>query len=525
MYKLMIVDDEEIEREALKFIVTNSSLEISEIKEAVNGFEAISVASEFDPDIVILDIKMPGMNGLEAGHILKKIKPDLKIIFLTAFDNFEYACEAIKVGVEEFIVKPAPNESTIEILNACILKLECDKRMKLQKENLEGKLSQVSHYLENEFVSSVVNGELDGQQAGDYLNFMLSEFVEGFGVVIEISFLGDNGSNHLHKNMIKKRFVDKLSVLLDDNMKFLMNHVNNTVYILVFGYPKEKRTRFARLLEDEIHMVREDLNEQVETQVCYGFGDAYTQISMLWKSFAQAKAAARNMLNDLMENCEEVNPSITLLEVKENELCESIFKGREEDMILIADHILDNMIYATNDINAIRLKLYEFFILLNKYLNKEGQLKHAVPDYLFNDLKNVESRGAARNYIHRYLFEILEEVEEQKSNKTPAILDKAVKYIEENYDKIIGVEDVAFATGYNTYYFGKMFKKTFSSSFTDYLTNVRITQAKRLLRDPRQTIKDITYNIGYMDPNYFTRVFKKCEGITPTEYRNKTKLT
>lgn len=520
MYKLLIVDDELIEREALRFIVTHSDLEISEIMEAANGNEAITVAADFNPDIVILDIKMPGLNGLEAGHIIKKMHPDIKIVFMTAFDRFEYAQEAIKVGVEEFIVKPAPNDKTIEILQSCIVKIEKDKKMKYQKEKLEVKLNQISHYLENEFVSSVVNGEIDEQQADDYLKFMLSEFKEGFGLVIDVDFLSEQDSNHLHRNMIKKRFVEKLTFLLDGNMKFLKNQVKNTVYFLVFGYPVEERTMTVRTIEDEIRMVSEQINEQLEAHIYYGFGAPCEKISMLWKSFAQAKAAARNMYIDLTENGDDTS-LITSSEFKENELCDSILIGDSEEAIKLADHILDHVVFASSDINANRLKLYEFFILLNRYLNKESQLKHAVPEYLFNDLKDIDSRGEARNYVHQYLFGILEETEQQKANRTPAILDKAVKYIQEHYDQGITLEDVAFEIGFSTYYFGKMFKKTFKSSFTDYLSNVRITQAKQLLKDPNLTVKDITYSIGFMDPNYFTRVFKKSEGITPTEYRNK----
>lgn len=520
MYKLLIVDDELIERDALKYIVKNSHLKISEIMEAANGQDALTVTADFDPDIVILDIKMPGLSGLEVGHILKKIKPEMKIIFMTAFDRFEYAKEAIQIGVEEFIIKPAPNDKTIEILQSCISKIEEDNRVKHQQEKLEVELDQVSHYLENEFVSSVVNGEIDEQQADDYLKFMLSEFLEGFGVVIEFDIVGDNSMTLLHRNMIKKRFVDKLSVLLDGNMKFLINQVKNMVYILAFSYDVKKRSNIARTLEDEIRMVIEQISEQFEVQICYGFGDAYTQISMLWKSFAQAKAASRNMFLDIIENGDEMVSRSAGMDFDENELCNSILNGQEKDMILIADHILDHKIYASNDINAIRLKLYEFFILLNRYLNKESQQKHAVSDYLFDELKNIESRGEAKNYIHIYLFGILKEIEKQKNNKTPAILDNAIKYIHENYSQGITLEDVAFEIGFSTYYFGKMFKKTFKTSFTDYLSTVRINKAKELLSDPNLTIKDITYRVGYMDPNYFTRVFKRSEGMTPTEYRS-----
>lgn len=519
MYKLLIVDDEAIEREAIRYIVSKSDLAIEAVEEAKDGYNALSQAADFDPDIVLLDIRMPGLDGLEVGRILRKQKPGIKIIYMTAFDSFDYAKEAIKIGVEEFIVKPAPIDKTIEILDTCICKLDEDERVKRQQENLEVKLIQISGYLESEFVSSVVNGEIDEQQAGDYLKFMLSEFEEGFGVVIEIGGDQSHGS-HLHRNMVKKRFVEKLTVLLKEKVKFLMNQIKNTIYILVFDYEKSERKAIVRTIEDEIDLVTEEINEQLEIPIYYGFGKPYNQISSLWMSFARAKAASRDMMMERADGDEDLRTPMSGMDYKEHELCVSIFNGEEEKMKRIADEILDNIVYANNDINAIRLKLYEFVILLNRYLNKESQQKHAVPNYIFDDLKDIESRGEARNYIHRYLVGILEEIGEQKDSKADNVLDRAIAYIEANYDQGISLEDVAFEIGFSTYYFGKMFKKTFKSSFTDYLTDVRICKAKELLRNPHVTVKDITYEVGYMDPNYFTRVFKKHEGVTPTEYRN-----
>lgn len=521
MIKLLIVDDEAIEREALKFIIENSPLSLGEIREAVNGQEAITVAAQFDPDVVFMDIKMPGINGIEAAQVIKKIKPEIKIVFMTAFDRFEYAQEAIKIGVEDFIVKPAPKDRTIEVLDECINKLEYEKRMRRQKESLEVKLDQISHYLENEFVGSVVNGEIDEQQAEDYLKFMVSEFVEGFGVVIEVDFMTETGVNHLHRNMIKRRFAEQLSALLDNDMKIMMNQVKNTIYLLVYGYQAERRPRLIRMIEDEIQMTNDDIIEQMDAKVYYGFGEGYGKISLLWKSFAQAKAASRNMFLERVESCENVGELKTTLEFVENELCIAIINERRDDVIRLADHVLDNMIFASNDINASRLRLYEFFILLNRYLNKESQLKHPIPDRLFEDLKTIDSRGEAKNYVHQYLFGILEEQEAQKTNKTSTLLEKAVHIIENNYDEGITLEDIANEVGFSTYYFGKIFKKTYKVSFTDYLANVRLAEAKKLLKETNLSIKDITYRTGYMDPNYFTRVFKKCEGMTPTEYRTK----
>lgn len=522
MFKLLVVDDEAIEREALKFIVKNSNLEISEVMEAANGEEALSIAQKFDPDIVTLDIMMPGLNGIETGRILRERKPQMKIIFVTAYDSLEYTHEAIKIGVEEFIVKPGSNENTLEVLQSCISQLQEELQRKRQRESLEEKIKQISGYLKNEFVNSLVNGEIDEHQAADYLKFMLNEFEEGFGVAIEVDFSQSNTVSHINRIMIKKRFTQQLGLLLDKNINFMMSQIKNTIYVLIFGYSPDMRSHYTRLIEDEIQMIGEDLNEQFSVKLYYGFGDKYSKISQLWKSFAQAKAAARNMQLSIMENSDVEYISENSLEITENELWHSIFNEMEEVVFQKADQILDNIIFASNDMNEAKLKLYEFFILMSRYLNKESQLKHAVPENVFDDLKNIDSMGEARKYVHGYLFEILRVLKEQKSSKTNDIMEKAIEFVHENYCENLSLEEVAYKVGFSTYYFGKLFKKTYGVSFTDYLTSFRIAQAKKLLSsDPLLTVKSVTYRVGFMDPNYFTRVFKKSEGLTPTEYRLK----
>jgi two-component system response regulator YesN len=315
LYKLLVVDDEAIEREALKFIVKNSNLEISEVMEAANGLEALAIAEKFDPDIVTLDILMPGMNGIEAGQILRERKPEVKIIFVTAYDSFEYAHEAIKIGVEEFIVKPGSDEQTLEILQSCIKQLEEERIKKLRNESLEVKINQISGYLESEFVNSVVNGEIDEHQAADYLKFMLNQFSEGFGVVVEVDFSENNSSNQVYRNMIKKRVAQQLSETLGKNTKFMMHHAKNTIYMLIFGYSPDMRNHCIMLIDDELKMMGEDLNEQLSIKLYYGFGTEYKQISQLWKSFAQAKAAARNMHLSVIENSGSGQPPEYSLEI------------------------------------------------------------------------------------------------------------------------------------------------------------------------------------------------------------------
>jgi len=521
LFKLLVVDDEAIEREALKFIVKNSGLEISEVREAANGQEALSIAEEFCPHIVTLDILMPGLSGIEVGRILRERYPGMKTIFVTAYDSLEYTHEAIKIGVEEFIVKPGSNEKTLEILRSCIRQLEEELRKERHRESLESKIKQISGYLKNEFVNSVVSGEIDENQAEEYLKFMLDEFDEGFGVVIDVDFSGNSNASHVYKTMTKKRIAEQLYLLLepDKDIRFMMSQAKNTFYLLVFGYLPDMRSHCMRLIEDKIRMIGEDLEEQLSVKLYYGFGDKYNKISQLWKSFIQANAAARNM--SVIENSDTGHMNRNNLEITENDLCLSICNGMDDAVIQKADHILDNIIFDSHDMNEAKLKLFEFFMLMSRYLNRESQMKHAIPENIFDDLRNIESVGEAKKYVHECLYEIFRVQKEQGNDRTTDVMDKAVEYIHDNYCKNLTLEEVAYEVGFSTYYFGKLFKKTFGVTFTEYLTNFRIAQAKKLLSDPNLTVKGVTYRVGFMDPNYFTRVFRKSEGMTPTEYRTK----
>lgn len=130
MLKLLIADDELIEREALHFIIGRSCPGIGTIEEASNGREAISINATFKPDIIIMDIKMPGVNGIDASKIIRQYNPDCRIILLTAFNYFDYAREAIKIGVKDFLVKPVQNDEIIQVINSVVDSIKSDRNKK-----------------------------------------------------------------------------------------------------------------------------------------------------------------------------------------------------------------------------------------------------------------------------------------------------------------------------------------------------------------------------------------------------------
>lgn len=515
MYRLLIVDDESIEREALKFILKRSEISFDEIIEASNGQEAISIFAVSKPHIVIMDIKMPGINGIEAAKVIKKIDPDSKIIFQTAFDQFDYAHEAIKLGVEDFIVKPSTNQNIIDILNKTICDLEKDFKSKGTQKDMENKLNKVSRYLESEFVMSIVIGEIDEEQAMDYFTFFGTTFYWGFGVVIKLWNGVEQSESYLHSKMVKKRFFESMiDTLKRNNIKCIGNLVRGTIYILIVGISKNNKESYYGIFKKTTEELLEKYEERYRFKGSVGVGKEYSAIGELWKSFSEAKIECYEKL-DKSEN-DNYYESMNEMGIK---LSQSIIENDEESMLSQLNNELDRIIYASTDINEIRFKIYELIISMNKYIYETIRINKG-SDKLIEGINEIHSIADAKSYVQQYFVAVIAEINSQKTDKTGVILDKVIKYMKEHYSENISLEKMAMKSGFSIYHFCKIFKKYYNMNFKDYLSVIRIENAKKMLAEPKLSIKDISASIGYTDPNYFTRVFKKYEGITPTEYRN-----
>ena len=188
MLKLLIADDERIERDALRYIITRESSTIGEISEAANGKEAIEKTFELKPDIIFLDIKMPGISGLDAARRIKAELPEARLVFLTAFDYFDYAHEAIRIGVEDFIVKPASDERVMEVIARISSEIEKQRTLADRQRGYERRLEQVSTLLEAELIDYLVQQSLGLEQLESCARVLEIDSIAGFPVCVALDF-------------------------------------------------------------------------------------------------------------------------------------------------------------------------------------------------------------------------------------------------------------------------------------------------------------------------------------------------
>lgn len=526
MYKILIVDDEELERNALRAIINKGIDSIIEIEEAVNGREAIVKSKSFNPDIIFLDIKMPGINGIEAARIIKETDSTISLIFLTAFNQFDYAQEAIQIGVDDFIIKPSSENRVLEVITKLITKIDNRKSDLDHKENNEIKLSRATGYLENEFIYNLSVRGITEEKFENYLSILDTDFYSARAGIVKLLF--DTYPIHVdsgyQKQVLKKRcaFILKSSLKKKGIITFFNIDLSN-VYFLLSLNREENNNLETQYIPALISELISEIKKAINIEIIIGIGSSFTDPTKALSSFLTAK----NNLGRLPENEKSLLPEqedeIDLFPITlEIGMEQAILNGNRNDVMKIFQQINEWFESSILSFEEKKKNLLELVTILKHaaaYQFPNGKC-------LIDDNEIRESAGAVilLSSINIFLNDLLEQIHKiQEIENNPAI-EKACKFIDTNYKNDITLEETASHCSLSSFYFSKLFKKRKKLTFIDYLTNRRIEEADKLLLETNLSIKEISRAVGYNNPNYFTRVFKRVHSSSPSSFRSNKML-
>lgn len=535
MNKLLIVDDEHIEREALQFIVHRHCAGIAQIAQASNGREAIRIANEMKPDIVFLDIKMPGISGLDVAESIKLTLPQCRIVFLTAFDYFEYAQRAVKIGVEEFILKPVSNEVVIEVLERIVAELGQERAQRETEKEITLKLNLALKSLEHEFLSALLEGEMEKPQMEEYLSALSVEAMNGFVVSahIEAYRYPSDASTSMRRQMVKIRCVAKMKHHAEQRQfQCLAYEAKECVYLFLFVSERNRadsEERVVRTCESLVDLLR----DEVAVEVSFGISDRFHSTEEVRLCYQQVKWIQRRSLNKgAIIRYREVEAKHLQHRKyphdKERQLCDKIRQRNETEAFALLEEIIEWLTQSFDSLAILKMKLYELVIVMHRSIPQETAGSGAASVHYYEEIQAADHAAAAGRTAKAILAEILEEASlvrlDLDHDRTGALIEKVCHHIHEHYMDDLTLEEMASLINYSTFYFSRVFKQYRETNFVDYLTGVRIEKSKELLADPLLTIKEVSGRVGFKDSNYFTRVFKRAESVTPTEYRDKKML-
>lgn len=539
MLKLLIVDDEVLVRIGLKSTIDWKASGYEIIGDADNGEKALEICRQKKPDIVITDIRMPKMDGLQLMRILKVECPYTKVIVLSCYNDIELVREAMQFyGALDYIPKLSMQpQDLIETMNNVKIIIENEKK----KEDEILKLKAHSNNQKME-MKGFINDIIDGRSIDKKI---LNEFFKQYGLdisqyrsYIAICFkiddfkrmsIGDKTLN-LKRNSI--RFIDVLESLLTyyeiEGQAFAGNEEQYGVFLcfkdqLNTAFIKDDLSKFCR-------DVIEKIKKEIEISVSAGISRAFDNFENLRSAYGEAEKAAdfrifkgKGSVNSA-EDCSREGHACCFSNREEKLLREAIEKNNKEEALQIVLGVLENMKYSQvilpEKVHGQCLEIiYTFSSNLKQFDGNIQEIKDERGYEPYKSISLCETIDELGNWFREFTANYFNILHNCKNKKYGIDISRAVDFIKQHYKEDIKLNDVAEHISMNETYLSHLFKRETGLNFTDYINNIRIDKAKEYLKDNKLSISMISELVGYSSDSYFSKVFKLIVGLPPIEYK------
>jgi len=535
---VLLVDDEAIQRKALRLELgrLNLNKRITEFREASNGKECMDIAADFCPHLTFLDLRMPVMGGLESARWLKE-NCSTRIVILTAHDDFKYAQEALKLGALDYLLKPTSHEELVQVVSKVCDQLDSDEQLQNEKERLAEQLSKVKPFIELEYVNEIISGTALGldihRQKCELLglNGLLQTVI-----LLEIDHYGalTPGLAESERQALKQRIADILRQEIGQVPSIVARLGANRLIVLLglteggfagSGFPR------AWLIE-LCERVQCKVNAECGVNISIGVSRSCPSPTELSRAFSEADLALSYKfllgMNQIV-HVDDVDVRGTQSGYcsghQEKELFEAVRLGNEEKVASIVSTVLiESFSQPTINIEGLRLQSAELFLVAARACGEGGAPAEELAAYKqqrLGELLGSQSLSELRLTLEDGIKGLANLLAGLRNVRNQRLVNRAIEYIKENYHQQITLDDLARQVYLSPFYFSHIFKEEVGTNFIDYLTSVRLEKAKVLLTQTMVAVHIIATQVGYNDVNYFSRVFKKVIGLTPTQYREK----
>jgi len=539
MLNILIVDDEPLERQAIRLILETYRSHDRIVGEAGDGEEAVRIAQAVKPDVILLDIRMPGLDGMQVAKILRPALPETRLVVVSAYGEFNYAKTAVALGISDYLLKPVDTGEMIELLSRLDNEVMAERESKEEMEKLRATLQDVMPLIRVGFVMDLINGSLTSEEEiktrAKFLGIHTTPRI-ALHVWID-NFAGHNSyRSELEHQILQKQVGEAIQEAVKDWPGTLVVPVGSGQFVVLL--PAEETDKDRELKEDSQRLGDQIccvVRTQTAATVTVGLGRVSRGAIGISRSHAEALAAGEFRLlygGDQAIHADDVTTphDSGLLSEQGNEkgLAVAIRMG---DWDRTKQHFLGLWagLHSARKINSadIRMKLLEIMAVTSRAALEGGVGAEEVTSLALpsdaEDL-NVESLSAIQEQVLSWLGELVARVRASREFRNASLVEKAVRYVEENYHQELSLEDVAKQVFLSPCYFSRLFKQVKGWSFSEYLTQVRMEEARRLLKNTDFQISEVAGRVGYRDARYFSQVFKKNEGRTPVSFRrDKTK--
>lgn len=540
MLKIFLAEDEVIVRETIKRMIPWENLGFELVGEAADGEMALPLLLRQKPDLLITDIKMPFMDGLTLAKVAKKEIPGLKVVILSGYDDFNYAKQAINIGVEDYLLKPITKNALIERLTEIRSRYEHEKTQKEYYEKFHREMQAYEKNSSRDFFEALVSGSMDMMEIYRRSEKLGLDIVaEAYNVLIfTMNCEEDFSGQREGYSEWETESLELLEEFFSENTSAMLFRCNIFSYGVLIKGQKETIGENTRSCVSEIQRIL-DRKEQ-KRQWFVAAGEPVERLSQIQKSYYSASRAFsqrylydENILYyDEMASMEKKNvtedDSTYLQKVDVNALNPAILqKFLSNGLLEETENFVKDYFYAIGQ-EPLESLVFRNYVTLNVRFSVMSFLKEIgcdtrtleqedTEDVLSESSKSLENAIA---YAEKIISQAIALRDQNSGNKNRSILKTAVDFIDSHYtEEDMSLNKAANAANVSANHFSALFSQNMGQTFIEYLTNLRMNKAKEYLRCTSMRSSEIAGEIGYKDAHYFSYLFKKTQGMTPSDYR------
>lgn len=533
-WRLLVVDDEYNIRDGIANAVPWEALGVVVSGAAENGLAALRCVEECVPDIVVTDISMDGMDGLELSARLRARHPDVKIIILSGYDEFEYAKRALELRVSTYLLKPVSPDELMDAVRRMTEELDEETRQKERLMTLESEVRVNREAMLDRLLQDLANGRIDSRQELDDRLSLLELRMDCQAAVCLL--VAPDGMDELKQRLGPRG----MRLLMQRLTRLTEEAVGVCGRVWTFQDPEERLAVLAcgqrqgqRLkgLAAALEKLRDAVRRLLDITCTIAVGGTVDDVLLAPHSWDQArKALDCRMLTgaDAVIHVEDVvtlsHSNFRYPQELERRLLAVLPEADGETVRAAVGAFFDELGAGAPTRDLMRIYVMQLFAAMAGRFMELGIDIHRVhePELLdpYRALDRFETAEAIRNWMTNITALCASELRERRTNSVRSVVEKAVDFIESHCaDTDLSLNAIADHVFLNPAYLSKLFKQETGENYLEYLTRLRMEKAKQLLRETSMRTADVGLRVGYPNPQYFTTLFRKHTGKTPGEFR------
>ncbi|WP_274651161.1 response regulator transcription factor [Paenibacillus humicola] len=541
MLKVLIVDDNAVSRTSLKTMMEWECHGFTISGEASNGMDAIQVIEQELPDVVITDMNMPIMDGIGLIEYMERQYPDIRLIALSAYDDFDYVRQSLKRGAMDYVLKHRMDASLLlEVLKAAensILASKChrERQNELYHELTAGKAALVQQFLRRLLEGSMTDRQEILKTFSDYDIRLDTAALMVTVIEIDDFRLIEEKFTPKEMNVLIQTFLDISGQLVRDWEPSWVVHAEKGKFAIIFaaGQIKSRMYLYNRIYE-LLNRIRSEIKKYLNITVCSGVSKVWNDVLQLPLAYNEAKSVLKDKFyagkNSIFieSTCSEQEDGFYCLDIKEEKAIYAALRNLDEETASsLVNKLFDNISQKRISSKSTQIICAELINMAGKICKETGMdisEVYTTEEIPFNRIQKYETLTDIRSWILNLFHKLIAALRRMKwDGPFSGSIQKAIAFIHRNYRTDVSLKDVADYAGVSSSHFSRLFKEECRMGFAEYLNHVRIEHAKLDIEQGDYKLKEIVSRAGFNHYNYFFKVFKEVTGMTPQEYEQACK--